>query len=331
MKATTAKSRLSWLNILYFVLGMAVLIFLLRKIDFNGLIRLVVSVNPLYLLLGGVIYLCKALVRSMRLVSVNQRSRPRLMDMLRLTLAYSLAGQILPLKLGELSYIYLLKKDQRSSIPQGVSSLVVVRIFDLLAIALLFVLISLLVRLPQNLSVYFYSVLAFVGVLLVIIVLMLALARFASPILNFIFGLRLVQKLPFAPKIRGAAQSIFDELIQYRPGQYALWGGLALVEWLVNYASFHVLLLGIGMTPTFFDTVVCVTFAALASVLPINSFGNFGTQEAGWATGLVLLGYPQEIAITSGFATHLLTLGYMLLLGGLSWISYLVKGRAGER
>ena len=62
---------------------------------------------------------------------------------------------------------------------------------------------------------------------------------------------------------------------------------------------------------------------ALASVLPVNSFGNFGTQEAGWASGMVLLGYSQQTALTSGFATHLLSLAYMLVLGGAAWISYL--------
>ena len=117
-----------------------------------------------------------------------------------------------------------------------------------------------------------------------------------------------------------------NELARYSPRETSEWGVLAGLEWFVNYFAFHVLMLGIGMDPRFLDTVVCVTFAALASVLPLNSFGSFGTQEAGWAAGLLLMGYPRESAIASGFATHLLTLAYMILLGGLSWLTYLLAG-----
>jgi uncharacterized membrane protein YbhN (UPF0104 family) len=111
--------------------------------------------------------------------------------------------------------------------------------------------------------------------------------------------------------------------LQKQKGQkYLEIGGLSMLEWALNYSMFHVLLLGMGLAPRFFDTIATVAFAALASILPVNSFGNFGTQEAGWAAGMMLLGYPQETALTSGFATHLLTLLFMLVLGGLALLSY---------
>jgi len=129
-------------------------------------------------------------------------------------------------------------------------------------------------------------------------------------------------------KLRSALQSLFNELARYAPREYIAWGILAGLEWFVNYITFNILMVGIGMDVTFYTTVVCVTFAALASVLPLNSFGSFGTQEAGWAAGLILMGYPRESAIASGFATHLLTLAYMILFGGLSWLSYLLPARS---
>lgn len=327
MNQTTAKKYLTPLNLFYFALGLLILIFLVRKIDFPALIQLMLKIKPEYLVLGGLIYLCKAVTRSVRFTRINTRSSPDFFKMLRLSLATSLASQLLPLKLGELSYVYLLKKDNRSSIPQGLSTLMVIRIFDLLAISLLFIIISFVLRLPPNLSIYFYSILAFIGFLLMLILGLLLVSRNSRVVLQFISRFPNLHKLPFMDKILAVLEGIFEDLKQYQAREYLEWTALAALEWLINYATYHVILVGIGLTPTFFDTVVGVTFAALASILPINSIGSFGTLEAGWAAGLVLLGYPQQIAITSGFATHFLTLFYMLLFGGLSWLSYLFLRR----
>lgn len=317
------KSRFSLWNILFFLLGLAILVFLLLKIDFHSLVQLIGKIHWQYLALGAVAYLCKGTLRSFRFYRLNRRSQPSYVRMLRLTFASSLASQILPLKLGELSYVYLLKRDHEAPISQGLSTLLVVRLFDLLAISILFIAIAFIAQVPAGLSVYFYSILAFIGALVLLLIALLVLANFAQPVLNFFFGHAWVQKIPLADKLRRMTENIFTDLKQYRPMEYGEMVATACAEWLVNYATFQVMLIGMGLTPSFFATVVAVTFAALASVLPINSFGNFGTQEAGWATGLVLLGFTQSLALTSGFGTHLLTLGYMLVFGGLSWLSYL--------
>lgn len=328
MSLPARKKYLSAWNLVYFILGLGVLVFLLRKVDFPGLAQLIFKIDPLFLLLGGSIYLVKAGLRSLRFTRMNARSKPGYWKMLRLSLASSLASQILPLKLGELSYVYLLKKDYRAPIAQGLSSLMIIRIFDLLAISLLFLVISLATGLPEGLSVYFYSILAFVAVLLLVVVALLALSRNGPAVLGFLFRFGALEKASLIQKLRKGLEGVFADLSQYTGREYLEWTLLAVLEWSVNYAVYHVILLGAGLTPTFFDTVVGVTFAALASVLPINSFGNFGTQEAGWATGLVLLGYSQTVAINSAFATHLLSLLFMLVFGGVSWVSYLLAGRA---
>ncbi len=312
-------------NLIYFALGIVVLYLLLSRVAFGSLIRQVLAVNPLYFLLGGLFYLLKGLLRGARLTWINRRGRPGYWRMLRMSLAASLASQLVPMKLGELSYVYLLKKENDSSVSQGLSSLMVLRIFDFLAIALLFVAISLVVHLPPGLSVYFFSILGLVGALLVLIVGMLLVSRNYRALLGFFFDARPFRNFAFFQKIRRLVERILDDLRQYPAWDYPVWTGLASAEWFANYWSFHMLLLGIGLHPTFYVTMVSVTFAALASVLPINSFGSFGTQEAGWATGMVLLGYSQQVAITSGFAAHILTVAYLLLFGGVAWLTYLGK------
>ena len=321
----SSKKNLSPWNILYFVLGLFVLYFLIKQINLHDLIQLIFQVKIEFFLLGGLLYLCKSLMRTQRFKRINQRFSPRFLEMLRLTLATSLASQIMPMKLGELSYVYLMKKEEQSSISFGLSSLVVIRLIDLLTISLLFIIITLTAHPSAELSIYFQSILWFMAFLLAIIFGLLILSAFDRANLQFLLRFRLVKRLSLLKKLVLGLDDLLTNLKQYTIFEYLEWTGLASIEWMINYLVFYVLLVGLGLAPTFFDTVVSVTFASLASVLPINSIGNFGTQEAGWATGMVLLGYSKEVAIASGFATHLLTMAYMLFFGGIAWLSYLTE------
>ena len=108
------------------------------------------GVQPGYFLLGGLLYLVKTCLRALRFQRLNRQSKPSFAEMLRLVLASGLASQLLPLKLGEFAYIYLLKRSRRATISQGLSSLLIARLFDLLAVAVLFILVSLALGLPDS-------------------------------------------------------------------------------------------------------------------------------------------------------------------------------------
>ena len=331
MQKPIARKHLSPLNIFYFCLGLGLLYWLLKDTDLAQLFQLIANIKKEYLILGGVIYFLKGLMRSVRLARSNKNAKPGILSMLRLTLASSLASQLLPFKLGELSYVYLVKKEFKRSVSQGLSSLMIVRIFDLLAISLLFVLTSLVLGIPTDLSIYFFYILGFICLLLLLLFVLLLTARNHEVVLNLLDRLTGIIKLPLVARIQHALKELFVELAAYSMKDYGEFIIYALIEWSINYAMYHLILIGMNLSPQFFDTVVGVTFAALASVLPVNSFGNFGTQEAGWATGLLFLGYSQQTAIASGFATHLLSLAYMLVLGGAAWISYAFNVRFSSR
>ena len=169
MTFSSIKQRLSLWNILFFLFGLAVLFFLLKQIDFRNLVDLIFKIKPEYLLLGGILYLCKGLLRAFRFKRANQDYPLPFLKMLRLTFASSLASQVLPLKLGELTYVYLLKRDNRASISHGLSSLMIMRLIDLLAVSLLFIIFTITVQVPAGLTVYFNSILGFMALLLLII------------------------------------------------------------------------------------------------------------------------------------------------------------------
>ena len=61
------------------------------------------------------------------------------------------------------------------------------------------------------------------------------------------------------------------------------------------------------MDITYLETLAGATGAVISNVLPINSFGSFGTLEAGWTGGFVLVGMSGQDAITTAFGSHIIT------------------------
>ena len=331
MDTSPVRKPLSPAKVVSFLAGLAILYLLFSQIDFQDLSRLLLAIKPWYLLSGGILYLIKASVRAYRTMQLNQDSRLKLIRVLRLTLASSLISQVLPFKLGELSYVYLLKKESRLPTAQGISSLALLRIFDVLAVALLFLAIATGEGLPGRLAAYYVPLLLFIAGILLFLGIWMLISRRAGFALAGKNRNAMIFSLPIVAKLIHSMEQVATSLKQYKPARvpgFVLW---ACLEWLVNYAVFHVILVGMGFSPTFFVTVASVSFSILASVLPINSLGNFGTQEAGWATGMILMGFSRVDAIASGFATHLITLGYFLLLGGFSWTSYWFESRTGTK
>lgn len=316
-------------RIVLFLLGVILLLFLLYSVDEQELLRLVLTIPFRWFLLGGLAYLAKCLVRSLRILHVNRLPLRTYPDMLRLWLASSLAAQLLPFKMGELVYLFLLRRTQNVPIPKGVSGAVLLRLLDLLALIVLFIFAALTFGAPLTPATrpfqitFFLLGLAAAGGLGFLLLSSAAAGRWVDRLLS---GQRLAGNR-VAIQLRSAAADFFTHLQGWAKKDLAAWLGLSLLEWSANFLSFHALLIGLNMQPTLFATVVCVTFAALTAVLPINTIGNFGTQEAGWTAGLVLLGYDQKAALASGFAAHLLTIGYMLVLGGPAWLSYFFTQR----
>ena len=68
--------------------------------------------------------------------------------------------------------------------------------------------------------------------------------------------------------------------------------------------------------------------AELSATLPIHSLAGFGTYEAAWTLAFTQLGLPTEIAVLSGFATHLLSQIHDYGLGLLAFLWIMRPRRA---
>jgi uncharacterized membrane protein YbhN (UPF0104 family) len=101
--------------------------------------------------------------------------------------------------------------------------------------------------------------------------------------------------------------------------------GVRLFKFSSYYVLLHAVLVSHGFTIATLNPFVVflgIAGAEFSGNLPIHAFAGFGTYEAAWTLGFTQLGFTKEIAILSGFATHLLSQvhDYSLGLAALLWV-----------
>ncbi len=237
--------------------------------------------------------------------------------------ALSFLNNTLPSRSGELSFPYFMWRRHKIAVGESSAALIVVRIFDYMAVALLYVVCASanLHRLTANASSAVWAV----GLLLVVsLAVLLAAPWLGQRVLD---GLRWIARRLGLEQRRlvritlNVGQQAVDHFRKIRTVRaYAITLGWSLLTWIGTFAWFAASMQGIGVGQPFGLVVVGATFASLAKALPFITVGGFGAHEAGWTIGFSLVGMPVATAIASGFAVNILTLLMSVVFGGAALI-----------
>ena len=244
---------------------------------------------------------------------------------LGITLVRNLLVDLLPARLGELSYVYLVTTKGKRPIEDGVATLAIAFFLDLVALSPL-VLAALLIvgggRLVPPWIAWTASVVLAVGGIVAIFLAGPISRRVSAWLERGTAG----WKATGAVRLRTLAAS-FDLAKRERLLLPALL--LSFVVRLCKYGSAYCLVLSVlvplgysmaqlGVLRIFLGSVA----AEVAASLPVHGLAGFGTYEAAWTLTLEELGYPRDHAIISGLLAHAITQGIEYVLGGaaLIWI-----------
>jgi len=313
------KELLGWL--VSALISLTLVIYLLRQIDPRELLT---TLDRLYwpsvatyvaLALAG---LTARAYRYFLLLS----GRVGLGSLMIVTLVRNLFVDLLPARIGSLAYVYVVT--QRCGVPlrDGLASFLLAFVFDFLAIAPLLLLALAVVG--SGITGWW------VLLLLAGVVTVAALFAFygLAPALDLVAaGCARTQRLhAVATKARETVESL-REIRRRRVLGKVFWVSIVvrLFKFSAYYTLLHAVLVSRGFTLATlnpFSVFLGVAGAELSATLPIHSLAGFGTYEAAWALGFTRLGFSKELAILSGFATHLLSQihDYSLGLLALLWV-----------
>jgi len=138
----------------------------------------------------------------------------------------------------------------------------------------------------------------------------------------------------FAGKILNKINYVLSELIQAMRKTHSparLSGGLVFSALAMNclYVFYWLIMQSAGIKVNYFEIIFLSSIMVPLILLPVKGIAGFGTQEAGWTVGFLILGFGKHIAILTGFAIHITTLVFTIILGvfGMAVIKKCFKGQ----
>jgi Lysylphosphatidylglycerol synthase TM region len=305
----------AWIRPLLSLALTATLCFLLlRRTGLHELADWLVRVDPRFY--AGYVALAVAglLVRSWRYFILIGRW-VGFFPVVLVTASRNFLVDLLPARLGSLSYIYLLTRRFGVPLEPVLSSFVLTFLYDLLAMTLL-VGIALVLHLGRFESRIALGLVTAVlaGAVLVTFLELERLLRLAAALLRGRGGWGAL-----AARIEEVAREVGKAGGRARTSALL---AMSVVIRLLKFAAYWSLLLGvvrehdIGAAALPFWTVFLgIAGAELSATLPIHGIAGFGTYETAWTMGFERLGVAPHVAILSGFATHLLSQAFDYSVG----------------
>lgn len=251
------------------------------------------------------------------------------------TLVRNLFIDLLPAKLGALSYVYLVVRRFGVPLELGASTFILAAVFDAISLSPILLPALFVVGLGTTVVSTVQFALLATALLLGLGLLLLALPALLR------LGLRIGEWVLAAAgiggkwgvahlldRLRGTVEA--TETIRAR-GVYGRVLAVSVLLRLLKYGSLyfllHALLLNQGFplaALSFWKVVLGIAGAELSSNLPIQGVAGLGTWETAFALAFRLMGYPERIAIVAGFGLHLITQVYEYSLGVLAILALAV-------
>ena len=95
----------------------------------------------------------------------------------------------------------------------------------------------------------------------------------------------------------------------------------SLASWVMIFSTFYAYMKGFGIDVSSTKLILGSTIAVIGNALPVSGIGNWGTLEAGWAAGFLMVGLSKEKAIATGFGIHILIFVVCTLISFLCWVT----------
>ena len=280
--------------------------------------------DPFWAILGSTGYFLAVLFRALRYKwLIHSRDIP-LSELFRISTFYHLSLMVLPSKLGELSYPYLLNKISGMSMTEGMASLIASRVYDFFIFLMIFLFASIGFQSFFKINFFFVILLSvfLIGLTLLLFFYMSDFLRLFSNFMGWISrwaGTK--NSKPFQwiqRKIHEIAEDFYA--IKARKTYFPVTV-TSLVTWITIYWMFYAFLRGFGIEISFLKVVFGSTIAVLANALPISGIGNWGTLEIGWAAGFLMVGLSKEKAIATGFGVHIVIFVVCTTMAFISWVT----------
>jgi uncharacterized protein (TIRG00374 family) len=232
---------------------------------------------------------------------------------------------VLPSKLGELSYPYLLNRITGKNVTEGLASLVISRVYDFFIILLILLSVSIGYQTLFKINPFFLIpvVIFLIFFIVFLFFYMGRLLKWFSNVLGKISNRARSRNANIVVWIQRKMHETAEDFDSIKARKTYLSVALtSLASWAMIFITFYAYMKGFGIDVSSTKLILGSTIAVIGNALPISGIGNWGTLEAGWAAGFLMVGLSKEKAITTGFAIHILIFVACTLISFFCWVTF---------
>jgi len=284
----------------------------LKGIDLSELKSSLKSVNYIYIFPVLFLVLFLLFLRSYRwgvilspLIKYDQKT------LFVITTIGFMVGGLIPARIGEIARPYLVKQKNGIKMSSTIATVVVERIFDLLALMFILFVVILVIPLPATLFNSGITILIISIILFMCLIFLAVKKDFSLNKADIIF-----EKLPNKPAsfLKRILHS-FVEGLQILPDikktLYLFF--LSVLVWTVNSGTFFIMFYSFGFELSFIYACALMVIAAISVILPAPGF--VGTFHYACILGLSYFGISKTEAASYAVLIHFLQITPILLLG----------------
>ncbi len=280
-------------------LGLLITIFFLsfvnKFIGIKELKELLLKAKLSFLLFGFFFYFLSSLLRALRW---NLFFKINTFDMFLINNSHIFLNNILPMRLGELSLFYFLRK-RSVSLDKIFYSFLLGRVVDLITISNLFILLFFILKKYYFLSLLMFLVFSFLG-------------SFSIKSYKILPNISIFKKIKEALSFYGSFVLFLKLYI------------ISIISYLLKFTGFYLFLM-----PIFKESFLklCAGFIGgeLSGIIPVGTFFGIGTYESSFLAFLYLVDQKIKLSLEIGIFTHLFIIGGSSFLGALSFFYLYLK------
>ncbi|WP_174591667.1 lysylphosphatidylglycerol synthase transmembrane domain-containing protein [Methanocella conradii] len=295
-------------------IALLLIIVLLMQISLSDIVNAFLSISPQFLALSFILYVLLYVFRAIRF-RLMLKSRAGYGTLFNIVCLHMLANSILPFKTGELAFVYLSKARMDLQAGIGLATVAIARMFDALAVCVLFVLALVMTRGKTDIFTEAEPLVLTMAVLLIVgIVLAIWYGRQLLDVINRLLGIKVFGWLPL-PLIRSKLEEVVDYYSSPdSQSKVLIIFGLSLLIWIMASLSMSILAVNMGLGIGIWAIIAATMVSVMFSALPIHGIASLGTTELILSAAFMALGAPKDAAISSAFAIHLMVLMFTALL-----------------
>lgn len=307
------------------VLAIVISFYLLKEIDLRKIPETLSGISIHAIIIGFVCYCLLVIAKTLRFRTLLGL-KSSVYQIFPILAMHTFWGNILPMRTGDISYVYLMQQRQKVDATQGIASLMMASLIDLVLLIALMI-FSATLLLPKLSSQFSWTMLFLTPLLIGTGLLFVMVSACVAPEFCKSIAMTCVNPLlkldkPPITWIVNKLLSILNQITTFRLNfQFLKVWGYSLLCLAIRFGFQCYLVSEMGVGIPIIEVLFALSFTNGFNLLPIQTVGNFGTTEFPFAWLLNYFGTSMQIATITGFSLHILILLYCLPLGIFGYLS----------